>query len=86
MGSLNKSYLDHPNKSAPPKSSSYSTLGSSFLTSFLGYYFLAGTGAVLAGWDDPLDEDDDTLVNPDLINYNKMKCIRLQVFFLSMSQ
>jgi hypothetical protein len=60
---------NHPNKSAPPKSSSYSTFGSYFLTSFFGYYFFAGTGAVVlasvfpAGWLDP------TFALPALINY-----------------
>lgn len=69
--SLNKRYWDQkspPNKSAPPKSSSYSTLGSSFLTSFLGYYFLAGWGACLAGWEADDPPTDPTLDDPALIN------------------
>jgi len=64
---LNKVYLHHPKRSAPPKSSSSSTgLGSSFLVYFLAYYFLAGTGAVFPVLGaDPLD---DTFFDPALIN------------------
>jgi len=52
--------ITSPKRSAPPKSSSYSTFGSSFLTSFLGYYFLAGAlsapfGALLPELDPPTD-------------------------------
>jgi len=56
-----------PNKSAPPNSSSYSTLGSSFLTSFLGYYFLAGAG-LSAAFGALLPEPEPTLDDPALIN------------------
>jgi len=56
-----------PNKSAPPNSSSYSTFGSSFLTSFLGYYFLAGAG-LSAAFGALLPELDPTFADPALIN------------------
>ena len=64
--------MNHPKRSAPPKSSSSSTgFGSSFLTSFFGYYFLAGLlSAALAGAlpADPDPDPDPTFAVPALIN------------------
>ncbi len=60
--------MDHPKRSPAPKSYSYSTLGSSFLASFLGYYFLAAV--VAAGFDAGADPPTDpTFADPALINY-----------------
>ena len=80
--------MDHPKRSAPPKSSSSSTgFGSSFLTSFFGYYFLAGLlSAALAGAL-PADPDPDpTFAVPALINLIYGDKLRLRVFCLSTSQ
>jgi len=67
---LNKGDKDQkspPNKSAPPNSSSSSTFGSSFLTSFLGYYFLTGAD-YLAPFGALEVELDPTFDDPALIN------------------
>lgn len=78
--------MDHPKRSPAPKSYSSSTLGSSFLTSFLGYYFLAAV--VAAGFE--VDDDpptDPTLADPALINYkNNIFFLHLRFFFLLMNQ
>ena len=58
--------MDHPKRSPAPKSYSSQTLGSSFLTSFLGYYFLA---AVVAAGFEAGPDPDPTLDDPALINY-----------------